>query len=595
MTSTDASKRAAIYVRISKDREGAGVGVAEQTRLCRELAARLGFEVVAVYEDNDISAFKKGAKSKPRPGYEKLLGDLRGRRVNAVIAWHTDRLHRDLPELEGYIAACGEDRYGIPTYTVQGGDLDLSTSSGRMVARILAAVARQEVEHNIERIKASKERNRVNGLRTAGNPPLGYRTDDRDPTGKQIPGVSRGLVIVPEEAAVIRKAYADLLTGASLFSIAKEWTALGIKSHRSGSSDWHRSNVARCLLRAANAGLIEHPVNPPGKGEIIGQAAWEPIVDEDTWRAAKALLQNPGRHNGLGRKPSHLLTGALICGVCGCRSFGVKSCKSGTEGKYWRYSCNSAMVAPNDPRSGSHLGIRQQQLDEYIQGQVLMRLADRDVIEAHRPQEIDMTPLSARRNGLQHRLDEIARLLESGEMDPEVAGKASRGLRAQLEQADQALADAYGTAQQHLAEFEGCGSAETAARVWEGLPLDRQREIVKMLMRVRVKPGKRGRPGPDAAADLDARVDILDASTPAGSVPGSYRPVMTPAQMKVRRERTEAELLASRDTHAAIARRLEISNVTVAKYCGQLIKNGTLPGCPHVYFADGRKYRPASA
>ena len=576
-------KRVAIYVRISKDRAGAGVGVAEQVRLCRELAARMGFEVVAVYEDNDISAFKQGAKSKPRPDYDRLLGDLRARRVDAVLAWHTDRLHRDLPELEGYIEACGVDRDGIPTYTVQGGDLDLSTSSGRMVARILAAVARQEVEHAIERIRASKERNRVNGLRTAGNAPLGYRTDERDASGKQIPGVSRGLVIVPEEAAWIRKAYADLLAGASLYAIAKEWSAAGIKTHRGGGSNWLRSSVRRVLLRAANAGLIESPVNPPGEGEIIGKAAWEPIVDEDTWRAARALLLDPGRHNGRGRKPAHLLTGVLICGICGCRSFGVRSCKSGAAGRYWRYSCNSLLVAPNDPRSGSHLGIRQQQLDEYVRVITVQRLARADTIAAFRKRDIDVTPLIARTKALQAELDEWA----AADITPRAYKIREAKLLPQIEAADQALADAYSVTQRHLAEFEGASTPEAVDRIWQGLPMDRKREIIKMLMRVRLHPGKRGRPGPDATADLADRVEPLDPDTPAGAVPGSYRPVMTPAEQKARRERAEAELLASQDTHNAIARRVEVSPTSAGKYCERLIKNGDLPGCPHVHRADG--------
>src|SRR5207247_552018 len=97
----------------------------------------------------DLTAFKGGRRSKPRPGYNDLLDDIRSGRAQVVLAWHTDRLHRDLTELEEYITVCGEGRGGVPTCTVRGGDLDLSTSSGRMVARILGAVARGEVEHMI--------------------------------------------------------------------------------------------------------------------------------------------------------------------------------------------------------------------------------------------------------------------------------------------------------------------------------------------------------------------------------------------------------------------------------------------------------------
>ncbi|MDP9613100.1 recombinase family protein [Streptomyces demainii] len=64
--------RAAIYVRISQDRGGAGLGVARQEEDCRALCARKGWDVVDVYPDNDVSAYS-GA---PRPKWQELLEDI---------------------------------------------------------------------------------------------------------------------------------------------------------------------------------------------------------------------------------------------------------------------------------------------------------------------------------------------------------------------------------------------------------------------------------------------------------------------------------------------------------------------------------------
>ncbi len=46
----------------------------------------------------------------------------------------------------------------MPTHCVKAGELDLTTASGRMTARITGAVARGEVEHMSERICAQKAR-----------------------------------------------------------------------------------------------------------------------------------------------------------------------------------------------------------------------------------------------------------------------------------------------------------------------------------------------------------------------------------------------------------------------------------------------------
>jgi site-specific DNA recombinase len=65
---------------------------------------------------------------KPRPGYKALLAEVEAGEINAVIAWHTYRLHRSPAELEEYVTAC--ESHGVKTYTVKAGNLDLSTASG---------------------------------------------------------------------------------------------------------------------------------------------------------------------------------------------------------------------------------------------------------------------------------------------------------------------------------------------------------------------------------------------------------------------------------------------------------------------------------
>jgi site-specific DNA recombinase len=130
--------RAAIYARISQDRVGAGLGVARQREDCQQLVADRGWTLTGVYEDNDISAYS----GKLRPGYRQLLDDIHGGQIDAVVAWHTDRLHRSPRELEEWIDAC--ERGNVITVTVRAGELDLATAAGRMVARMLGAAARHE-------------------------------------------------------------------------------------------------------------------------------------------------------------------------------------------------------------------------------------------------------------------------------------------------------------------------------------------------------------------------------------------------------------------------------------------------------------------
>ncbi|WP_072690527.1 recombinase family protein [Rhodococcus marinonascens] len=115
--------RAVIYTRMSRDRTGAGLGIGRQREDCETLAAQLSWEVVEAFEAFeafDISAYS----GRVRPGYRAMLKLLDSGQAEAVLAWHTDRLHRSPAELEEFITLC--ERRSVTVRTVQAGELDLS-------------------------------------------------------------------------------------------------------------------------------------------------------------------------------------------------------------------------------------------------------------------------------------------------------------------------------------------------------------------------------------------------------------------------------------------------------------------------------------
>lgn len=289
--STTTPKRAALYCRISRDdegTEGAGLGVQRQHKDCDELAARQGWTVAGTYTDNDLTAM--GGKERPR--YLDLLADIRAGRVDVVVAWHTDRLHRSVTELETYIEACQPRE--VPTFTCKAGHLDLTTASGRMVARILGAVARQEVEHAIERMREQKRQQREAGLKSPGPRPFGYAWAGKGQ-----------LVQIEHEADHIRFAYASVLSGKPLYWTAQAMNTAGAVTPK--GRPWKQQTLREMLLRASNCGLIEHD------GQTM-PGGWDPIVPERDWRNLKALLEDGMRRVTPGPKPAHLLTGMIICG-----------------------------------------------------------------------------------------------------------------------------------------------------------------------------------------------------------------------------------------------------------------------------------------
>src|SRR3990170_6631937 len=121
--------RAAIYARISSDRDGDLLGVRRQVEDCECLVERKGWEVVERYVDDDVSAYK----GRVRPAYRRMLDDLRGGLLDAVVVWNADRLHRQPKELEEFFEVC--DAVGLTSLASATGNTDLASDDGRFTAR----------------------------------------------------------------------------------------------------------------------------------------------------------------------------------------------------------------------------------------------------------------------------------------------------------------------------------------------------------------------------------------------------------------------------------------------------------------------------
>lgn len=271
-------RTAVIYSRISRDSEGRGLGVARQIDECRALAEREGYAVAGEYVDNDVSAYS-GA---PRPGFAELADHLR-RGVDAVIAWHPDRLTRQPRELEDLIDLL--EATGTRVVTVQSGAYDLSTPTGRMSARIVGSVARHESEHKSARLKAKARQLAAAGkVGGGGTRPFGYE-DDR-------------VTVREPEAAAVRWAISEVLAGATLRSVCRRMPMPTVTG-----AAWSPTVMRGMLLRARIAGLREH------LGEVTADAEWPAIVDRDAWERCRVILSDPAR------RKYHAPTRYLLTGV----------------------------------------------------------------------------------------------------------------------------------------------------------------------------------------------------------------------------------------------------------------------------------------
>jgi site-specific DNA recombinase len=454
--------RAAIYVRISKDREGAGLGVERQETECRALAERLGWEVVAVHVDNDISAYS----GKPRPGYRAMLDAVRAGQVQAVLAWHTDRLHRRPIELEEFISLA--EAKDLQVQTVKAGDLNLSTPSGRMVARMLGAAARNEVDQTRDRIRSQKRQAAAQGKYRGGPRPYGYESD--------------GVTIRDDEAQIIKDATTAVLAGRTLSAIARDLREAG-RTTPTGKR-WDYDNVRDVLLRPRNAGLIS--TGRPGReGFAVGaKAEWPAIVERETWDGLYRLLTDPSRRQQDGTERRWLGTGIFTCGRCGAPMRVAPHGGSKAKERGWavshHYRCTEA----------AHLTIEVQRTDRFVLGAVAELLRDPRLVAALTAPDPHLDADRERRSALAARLAGFERDYEDGLIDGRRFAKAAAKVEADLAEVEERIA---ASVQAHTSS--AVLAAVNPGQAFLDAPLDVQRAVLRTVLAIEVLPSpRRGMP-----------------------------------------------------------------------------------------------------
>lgn len=451
--------RALIYCRISSDPQGKRAGVERQMHDCRELANKLGWTVLegVLEPDNDISAYS----GKARPQYRKLLTELQAGRADAVIVWHPDRLYRRLSELEEFIDVVSQHEIAVRTVTA--GELDLTTPTGRAMARTAAVWAGHEVEHGIERMNAAKLDAAMKGKYRGGSRPFGFESD--------------GITIRKPEAEAIREATDRVLAGVETRDIATDWRKAGLATAKGGA--WQPKAVRQILIRARNAGLIER------HGEIVGPAQWEAIVSESHWRGVRAKLMDPSRSTTRTRDRQWLGSGLFFC-HCGARV------RIGTRGGHEpTYRC----------KRSDHLARKAAPVDDHI-SKVMLAYLSREDVTPHLHSTVDVTALQSEANAIRERLDELRRALGSRDIDLRTYKIASEGMEADL-----AAVEAQLQASAARSPLTGVADAEDVERAWDAAGLPGQRAIIATLVTVTLLPGNRGRIGGGDYFDPDT-VDI---------------------------------------------------------------------------------------
>lgn len=318
---TNPKHAAALYTRISDDREGKELGVARQREDGLALIHDRDLHVAErhIYVENDIGASTRSRK--PRPQYAAMLKAARDHEVATLAAYSNSRLTRRPREMEDLIELF--EKHGTKIITKVSGEDDLETADGRMVARIKASIDAGEAERTGERVKRAHLQSAQRGKVVGGRRPFGWKADR--------------ITIDAREAELIKDAAAQVIAGVPLRRIVADWNDQGVPTVF-GATRWDHRTLRHILRSPRLAGwrvykdkIAEDRDHQPVRGQQ------EAILDQDTHLRVVARLTRPDKRARIPRQGArrYLLTGTVRCGVCNSIIYGNANNKTG---KFY-YTC----------------------------------------------------------------------------------------------------------------------------------------------------------------------------------------------------------------------------------------------------------------
>src|SRR6266487_1061247 len=412
------NKTAAIYARVSSDRQKENHTIASQTAALKEYASKNGYSVPTewVFEDEGYS----GANML-RPGLEALRDLAADGQIAAAVVYSPDRLSRKYAYqvlLSEELARCGVELIFLKAPPG-------ATPEDQLLVQFQGMIAEYERAQIAERCRRGKKHMaQQGGVNVLSGAPYGYRYVRKTDISAAF------YEVIEAEAKVVRMVF-EIYTqqGLSIKAIARLLNERQIAT-RTGKGRWERSTVWGMLRNPAYRGTacygktelrprqrITRPLRQrrglPSRdsaGHERPRTEWievpvPALVSEEIFALAQEQLEKNKRHSPRRTVEPTLLQGMLVCEQCGYALYRSSTRTSKHMLHYYRclgsdgYRRLRGPVCTNRP-------IRQDYLDQFVWSEIIRLLEDPELVQA----EIDRRRAAARNaDPLRKRQEELRR------------------------------------------------------------------------------------------------------------------------------------------------------------------------------------------
>lgn len=300
-----------IYCRVStQDQAREGFSLEEQEERLRALCTYKGYEIIDIYIDPGISG-----KNTNRPEFQRMMNDIKTKKINRILTLKLDRLTRSIIDLENLVRFLEENDCSLEAAYEE---INTSNANGRFFVRMLTILAQLDIERTSERTLIGLD-GALKAKHTTGKAPLGFVKIDKV------------LQISDETSPIIQRIFNDYINGMSACRIANALSEENVLNRK-----WKSTTIDKILENRLYIGEYVAYKSCDYKESVIYYDMAPKIISNETWeRMIAAKHKNSHNHYV---KHTYLFKKKLYCPKCK-RQITCVSGTSKTGTKYLYYKC----------------------------------------------------------------------------------------------------------------------------------------------------------------------------------------------------------------------------------------------------------------
>ena len=404
---------AALYARVSSDRQDVDLSVAAQLRALRDYAAKNGYVVAREYVDEAESG-----RSANRPEFRRMLDEASKPEApfKEILVWKFSRFTRKREHAVAFKSMLRRRGIRVVSITEHADD----SPTGKLMEAIIESVDEFYSENLAQEVLRGMREAASRGFWISSRAPYGYDRVMVQDGAKKHPR----LEVNDAEAALVRRMFQMADSGKTLLDITKTLNREGIASPNGKS--WRKTTVYKLLTNEVYTGTMVWGANAKDKAPPVRvENAFPALVSQGQFERVAALLESRAPVHSHPRRSasSYLLSGIVKCKTCGKALSGQES----KSGQFAYYVCQSLLKQGSGACDAPRLNARK--FEGMIVDQIreniltgsnirdLVRLVDEEMDGAAREQRERLETVDAELAEVRRKMDRLWHAVESTDLE----------------------------------------------------------------------------------------------------------------------------------------------------------------------------------